>query len=518
MTMAGREIEGMAPYLFTFISLTVCSIFYFYAPFWRVRHLPGPPTIPFLGHLPLIAKFGPDIFAVLAKKYGPIYRFHLGRQPLIIVADPELCKEVGIKKFKSIPNRSLPSPIAGSVLHQKGLFFTRDSRWSATRNTVISLYQPSHLASLIPMMQSYIVRVVQVLSDVSAEEDVAFSDISLKLATDIIGQAAFGIDFALTKEKPHFDLNMDKESQAFIKEHIYSTTSLKMDLSGSFSIILGLIMPFLQGPFQQVLKRIPYSGDWRIDKTNMRLTKRLNEIVSKRASEKKESKDFLSLILNEREKNELARNMFTPDYISALTYEHLLAGSATTAFTLSSVVYLVAKHPAVEEKLLEEINRFPKDLVPTADDLQHKFLYLDQVIKEAMRFYTVSPLIARETSQAVEIGGYFLPKGTWVWIAPGVLSKDPNHFPDPHEFRPERFDPNCQEEKNRHPYAHIPFGLGPRACIGQKFSLQEIKLTMIYLYQNFVFRHSPKMENPLQFQYGIVLNFKYGVLLRVVRR
>jgi carlactone C-19 oxidase len=94
------------------------------------------------------------------------------------------------------------------------------------------------------MMQSYIERVVQSVSKVSAEEDVPFSELSLKLATDIIGQAAFGIDFALTKENSNYNINMDKECQSFIKEHIYSTTSLKMDLSGSFSTILGLIMPF----------------------------------------------------------------------------------------------------------------------------------------------------------------------------------------------------------------------------------------------------------------------------------
>ncbi|GLT85558.1 hypothetical protein SLE2022_037460 [Rubroshorea leprosula] len=106
--------------------------------------------------------------------------------------------------------------------------------------------------------------------------------------------------------------------------------------------------------------------------------------------------------------------MFTPDYISAVTFGHLLTGSSTIAFTLSSVVYLVAGHPEVEQKLLAEIDGFgPHDLVPTAHDLQHKFPYLDQVIKEAMRFYTLAPIITRETSKEIEIGGYLLPKRTW---------------------------------------------------------------------------------------------------------
>ncbi|CAL5206202.1 unnamed protein product [Lathyrus oleraceus] len=503
---------------------------YLYGPFWRLRKVPGPPSLPLVGHLPLLAKYGPDVFSILAKQYGPIYRFHMGRQPLIIIADPELCKEVGIKKFKNLSNRSIPSPISASPLHQKGLFFTRDSQWTSMRNTILSVYQPSHLANLVPKMQSVIESATQNLD--TQKEDIIFSNLSLRLATDIIGDAAFGVNFGLSKPQSICEsmnnINNVKHSSAsndevsnFINQHIYSTTQLKMDLSGSFSIIIGLIAPILQEPFRQILKRIPGTMDWKMECTNRNLTGRLDEIVKKRMEDKnrRTSKNFLSLILNARESKSVSENVFPFDYISAVTYEHLLAGSATTSFTLSSIVYLVAGHINVERKLLQEIDEFgTHDRIPNAKDLNESFPYLDQVIKEAMRIYTVSPLVARETSNEVEIGGYLLPKGTWVWLALGVLAKDSRNFAEPEKFKPERFDPKCEEMKRRHPYAFIPFGIGPRACIGQKFSLQEIKLTLIHLYRKYVFRHSLSMEKPIELEYGLVLNFKHGVKLRVIKR
>lgn len=515
----------MSPSLVAILLGCGLLIYYLYAPYWKVRRVPGPPPYPIVGHIPLMAKYGPDVFTTFAKLYGPIFRFHLGRQPLVIIADAELCREVGIRKFKYLPNRSIPSPISASPLHQKGLFFTRDSRWSTMRNTIISMYQPSHLASLVPTMQSLIESATQNLKFHPDKEDengkdLNFSDFSLRLATDIIGQAAFGINFGLSKPNSTHDQPKNTQVSDFINQHIYSTTTLKMDLSGSFSIILGLLIPLLQEPVRQVLKRIPRTMDWKVERTNNKLSSRLDEIVARRDNEEKRGlKDFLSLILSARNSEKVSRNLFTSNYVSALAYEHLLAGSATTAFTLSSIVYLVSGHPEVEKKLVQEIDEFgPLDQLLSAHDLQHKFPYLDQVIKEATRFYTVSPLIARETAASVEIAGYLLPKGTWVWLAPGVLAKDPKNFPEPEKFKPERFDPNGEEEKNRHPYAHIPFGIGPRACIGQKFAMQELKLSIIHLYHHYVFRHSTKMEKPLELDYGIILNYKHGVKLQVIKR
>ncbi|WVZ79698.1 hypothetical protein U9M48_027250 [Paspalum notatum var. saurae] len=532
--------ESWLPYATTVASCTVgvFFLFYFYAPSWGVRGVPGPPALPVVGHLPLLARHGPDVFCLLAKKYGPIFRFHLGRQPLVIVADPELCREVGVRQFKSIPNRSLPAPIAGSPLHQKGLFFTRDEQWSAMRNTIISLYQPSHLAGLLPTMQRCIERAADAIEAAAAQEHgkiVDFSDLSLKLATDVIGQAAFGVDFGLTAHG-----RGDGEAAEFVREHVHSTTSLKMDLSAPLSVTLGLVAPALQGPARRLLRRVPGTADRSVARTNARLRRRVDDIVAARDRGRRRGgegkRDFLSAVLDARDRSAALRELLTPDHVSALTYEHLLAGSATTAFTLSSAVYLVAGHPEVEAKLVGEIDRFgPRDSVPSADELQHRFPYLDQasatrqhasssddemnVIKEAMRFYTVSPLIARVTSQQVELGGYTLPKGTWLWMAPGVLSRDAASFPDPGAFRPERFDPACEEQRRRHPCAHIPFGVGPRACVGQRFALQEVKLSMVHLYQRFVFRRPPRMEeSPPELQLGIVLNFKNGIKLVAVER
>nr|CAB3473999.1 unnamed protein product [Digitaria exilis] len=540
LAMVVESLPPLSAILFTVAALAIGAFtVYFYGPSWRVRRVPGPLALPLIGHLPLFAKHGPEVFIVLARKYGPIYRFHLGRQPLVMVASPELCREVGIKKFKSIPNRSMPTPIRSSPVHHKGLFFTRldgllnpeltglpflscrDSRWQSMRNVLVSIYQPSHLASLIPVIQPYVERAGHLLHH---GQEITFSDLTLKLFSDTIGQVAFGVDFGLTKDTTTASTptteSVDNAATDFIQKHFYATTSLKMDLSGSLSIVLGQFIPFLQEPVRQLLMRVPGTADQRMEETNMAMSGLLDNIVAERAAQSdRGEKNFLSVLLNARESSEAMKKLFTPDYVSALTYEHLLAGSVTMSFTLSSLVYLVAMHPEVEVKLLREIDAFgPNEVVPDAEELQTKFPYVEQVLKETMRFFTVSPLIAREASEDVEIGGYVLPKGTWVWLAPGVLAKDPEQFPDPYVFRPERFDPENGECKRRHPYAFIPFGIGPRACIGQKFSMQQLKLVIIHLYRHYVFRHSPKMEVPLQFQFSIVVNFKHGVKLQVIDR
>lgn len=278
------------------------------------------------------------------------------------------------------------------------------------RNTIISLYQPAHLAKLIPTMQSYIENLTLNASKCrEKQEDIVFSDLSLKMAIDIIGKTTFGVEFGLCEEVSNVDDG--DELSSFLKHYMRSFESLKMDLTSSLSTVLGLLVPVLQKPAREILKRIPGTADHKMLRSNEQLCEKLDAVITKRASERtRESKDFLSRILNASESG-VAKDLFTHNYIRALAFEHLLAGTKTSAFTLTMAIYLVSKHPEVEKKLFNEIDNYgPHEQIPSAEDLQCKFPYLDQVLKETMRFYTVSPLVARETSQEVEIGGYVLPK------------------------------------------------------------------------------------------------------------
>lgn len=511
-------------------SLTLIGAFlvYFYAPFWAVRKVPGPPTRFPLGHLHLLAKDGPDVLRAIAKEHGPIFRFHMGRQPLVMVANAELCKEVGIKKFKDIRNRSTPPPTVGS-LHQDALFLTRDSTWSSMRNTVIPLYQPARLAGLVPTMQSYVDALADSVAACPDQDCVPFCQLSLRMAIDIIGKTAFGVEFGLCKKISGG--GGDDDVRELLEEYKRSMEFIKMDLSSSLSTILGLFLPCAQTPCKRLLRRVPGTADYKMEENERRLCRRIDAIIAGRRRDRDDEKssssssspaaalDFIAALLDARESG--TRDSVLEDrHVRALAYEHLIAGTKTTAFTVSSVVYLVSCHPCVEEKLLAEVDAFDLDggRAPDADDLHSRFPYLDLVIKEAMRYHLVSPLIARETSEQVEIGGYVLPKGTCVWLAPGVLARDAQQFPEPEEFRPERFAADGEEERARHPYAHIPFGIGPRACVGHRFALQQVKLALVHLYRRYVFRHSPAMESPIQFDFDLVLGFRHGVKLRAITR
>ncbi|MFF3724773.1 cytochrome P450 [Streptomyces erythrochromogenes] len=156
----------------------------------------------------------------------------------------------------------------------------------------------------------------------------------------------------------------------------------------------------------------------------------------------------------------------------------LLAGHETTATSLCFALHLLSRHPEQQDRAREEIARVLGDRTPQACDLG-RLPYLSQVVKEAMRLYPAAPVIGRKAVAATRIGEHAVPAGADVILAPWVTHRHPEHWPDPDRFDPDRFTPEAEAGRPR--YAWFPFGGGPRACIGQHFSMLEsvVALAMI---------------------------------------
>jgi cytochrome P450 len=252
----------------------------------------------------------------------------MGRQPLVMVANAELCKEVGIKKFKDIRNRSTPPPTVGS-LHQDALFLARDSTWSSMRNTVIPLYQPARLAGLVRTMQSYVEALVDSVDACPDQDCVPFCQLSLRMAIDIIGKTAFGVEFGLCKKIPDGG-GSGGDVRELLEEYKRSMEFIKMDLSSSLSTILGLFLPCAQTPCKRLLRRVPGTADYKMEENERRLCRRIDAIIAGRRRdrdrEQSSALDFIAALLDARESG--AREFALEDrHVRALVYEHLIAGS-----------------------------------------------------------------------------------------------------------------------------------------------------------------------------------------------
>jgi cytochrome P450 len=166
----------------------------------------------------------------------------------------------------------------------------------------------------------------------------------------------------------------------------------------------------------------------------------------------------------------------------------LLAGHETTASTLGWSLYLVDRHPQVRQRLHEEAVAVLGDRLPTHEDLR-ELTYTGMVIQEAMRLYPPVWLLPRKAIAADTIGGYRVPAGADVLICPYTLHRRPDMWPQPQRFEPERFATGGPAERSR--YAYLPFGSGPRVCVGSQLGMAEAVIVLAMISRELQLRTVP---------------------------
>ena len=177
-------------------------------------------------------------------------------------------------------------------------------------------------------------------------------------------------------------------------------------------------------------------------------------------------------------------------------------------------MYLLSQHPNKLRRLQAEMDSVLDGRPPTLADLPH-LPYNEMVIKETLRMYPPAwSLSARVTQEPITLGGYDLPKNSPVMVVPNAVHHDPRWWPEPDRFDPERFTP--ENEKARHKYAWIPFGAGPRVCIGNTFALMEAQLVLATIVQRFDWAIDPTQRVRVEPQ--LTLGTKSGMRMRLFAR
>ncbi|XP_070390542.1 cytochrome P450 4C1-like [Dermacentor albipictus] len=195
----------------------------------------------------------------------------------------------------------------------------------------------------------------------------------------------------------------------------------------------------------------------------------------------KYSKAFLDVLL----RHHLQDSTLSEDDIMEEVNTFLFAGHETTAVGLTYLLYILGLHQDVQDKVVDEINsifqgNLERDVTREDASLMK---YLECVIKESQRIFTILPIYGRKIEEDFQVGKYVVPRGSTCVILGQILHKDPTYFPDPNVFDPDRFLP--ENSKGRHPYAFLPFSAGPRNCVGQKFAMTEEKVVVATVLRHF---------------------------------
>ncbi|MBW4701512.1 MULTISPECIES: cytochrome P450 [unclassified Micromonospora] len=256
---------------------------------------------------------------------------------------------------------------------------------------------------------------------------------------------------------------------------VLGRTLLDADLSGFRS--LGAAFESMQdqamfemASMNMVPMWVPLPQQMRFRRARRELAEIVDELAERRRARPghEDHDDALSRLLasTRREPDPAVGRRRLRDELTTL----LLAGHETTASTLGWTFHLLDRHPQVWERVRAEALEVLGDRAPTYEDLP-RLTYTSMVLSEAMRLYPPVWMLSRRAQEADEVGGYAVPAGTDVLICPYTLHRHRAYWDEPDRFDPERFSPSVSAGRPR--YAYVPFGAGPRFCVGNHLGLME---------------------------------------------
>nr|AAL93295.1 cytochrome P450 CYP6P3 [Anopheles gambiae] len=479
--------------------------------YWKDNGFPYAPNPHFLfGHAKGQAqtRHGADIhqelyryFKQRGERYGGISQFIV---PSVLVIDPELAKTILVKDFNVFHDHGVftnakDDPLTGH------LFALEGQPWRLMRQKLTPTFTSGRMKQMFGTIRDVGLELEKCMEQSYNQPEVEMKDILGRFTTDVIGTCAFGIECNTLK-------TTDSEFRKYGNKAFELNTMIMMKtfLASSYPTLV-----------RNLHMKITYND---VERFFLDIVK---ETVDYREANNVKRNDFMNLMLQIKNKGKLDDSDdgslgkgevgMTQNELAAQAFVFFLAGFETSSTTQSFCLYELAKNPDIQERLREEINRaIAENGGEVTYDVVMNIKYLDNVIDETLRKYPPVESLTRVPSVDYLIPGtkHVIPKRTLVQIPAYAIQRDPDHYPDPERFNPDRFLP--EEVKKRHPFTFIPFGEGPRICIGLRFGLMQTKVGLITLLRKF--RFSPSARTPERVEYDpkmITIAPKAGNYLKV---
>ncbi|XP_053682992.1 probable cytochrome P450 9f2 [Sabethes cyaneus] len=454
--------------------------------------------------------------------------------PMFVIRDPQLIKRVGVKDFDHFLDHR---PTFGQsdesdnphALFAKTLFALNGQRWRDMRATLSPAFTGSKMRQMFQLMEECIQAMIRHLETDLKQKgsmEVEMKDVLSRLAMDVIASCAFGLKVNCFE---------DRENE-FLKH------AKKMMLFGRFTVFLK-IMAFRWFPeiasrfgldvidkeqavyFSSIIKDTVQTreskGIIRHDMIDLLLQARKGTLKHQQETEVHEG--FATVHESDVGNGQMAKAMTEPEMI-AQCLVFLLGGFDTVSTAGTFLIYELIRNPDIQEKLYQEILETEKSLngKPLSYDALQGMKYMDMVVSEALRMWPPAPATDRLCVRDYVLDDgeglrFTIDKGTCVWIPIHGLHHDPQYFPNPERFDPERFSDANKANINLDVY--LPFGIGPRNCIGSRFALMELKAIVYHMLLKFPFQRSENTQIPLKLKKGFVaLSTEKGMFMQLQAR
>ncbi|XP_039312731.1 probable cytochrome P450 6a20 isoform X2 [Solenopsis invicta] len=419
-------------------------------------------------------------------------------KPNLVITDLDLMRTVLTKEFKSFHDRGLYSN--ETIDPAINRLFLNGQNWLHYRAKMTPTFTAGKMKQMFVIVKQCGEELAKHLEkNAQMRDTVEMRDILTRYASDSIMSAAFGVNTnciqkpneyqSTSQEKTTFDSNFFKRILIRFAPQVTDFFSLPFSVQAVTNFYMNLFRDTVE-------------------------YRKANGIVRP---------DLMSLLIEHVEKDfdpkVTVKKLTTAEATAQVSFALFLAGFETSSTTATFALFELAQHQDMQEKVCKEIDEILAKHGDLTYDALNDMTYFHKVINETLRKYPPLPFLHRVCTEEIDLPttNIHVPKGTLITVPLLGVHRDPSIYPDPDKFDPERF--NADKVKERHPYAFMPFGDGPRNCVGSRFGYLQAKIALVSLLSKYKFKLHSQTPVPIVFsEKSAILVAKNGVHLIIEPR